>query len=63
MLILLECHSVYLNTAPKYLSGLFVNKQSSRAEAVGSIYVKRLSDAVRDGNPIRAIIRGTSVNT
>ncbi len=34
-----------------------------RAEAVGSIYIKRLSDAVRDKNPIRAIIRATSINT
>ncbi|KAK6859116.1 hypothetical protein PG995_004969 [Apiospora arundinis] len=35
----------------------------ARAEAVGSIYIKRLSDAIRDGNPIRAIIRATATNT
>ncbi|KAK4221929.1 hypothetical protein QBC38DRAFT_402515 [Podospora fimiseda] len=34
----------------------------SRGEAVGAIYVKRLSDAVRDGNPIRAVIRATAIN-
>lgn len=34
-----------------------------RAEAVNSIYVKRLSAALRDGNPIRAIIRGSAVNS
>ncbi|KAI0879957.1 polyketide synthase [Annulohypoxylon maeteangense] len=33
-----------------------------RAEGVNAIYVKRLSDALRDGNPIRAIIRGSAVN-
>ncbi|KAF6827014.1 KR domain-containing protein [Colletotrichum musicola] len=35
----------------------------ARGEAVGSVYIKRLSDAIRDNNPIRAIIRATAVNT
>ncbi|PWY95017.1 polyketide synthase [Aspergillus sclerotioniger CBS 115572] len=34
-----------------------------RGEGAGAIYLRRLSDAVRDGNPIRAIIRGSAVNT
>lgn len=34
-----------------------------KAEAVNCIFIKRLKDAVRDGNPIRAIIRGTSSNS
>ncbi|KAI1118581.1 hypothetical protein F5Y14DRAFT_462535 [Nemania sp. NC0429] len=34
-----------------------------RAEGAGALYIKRLSDAVRDGNPIRAVIRATAVNT
>lgn len=34
-----------------------------RADAVGALYVKRLSDAIQNGDPIRAIIRGTAVNT
>ncbi|KAI0438133.1 hypothetical protein F4803DRAFT_111938 [Xylaria telfairii] len=34
-----------------------------RAEGAGALYVKRLSDAIKDGNPIRAVIRGTAVNT
>ncbi|KAI1828708.1 hypothetical protein F4861DRAFT_535124 [Xylaria intraflava] len=34
----------------------------ARGEAVNMIYVKRLDDALRDGNPIRAVIRGTSSN-
>jgi acyl transferase domain-containing protein len=34
----------------------------ARAEAVNAVYIKRLDDAIRDGNPIRAIIRGTAVN-
>lgn len=33
-----------------------------RAEAVNAIYIKRLSAALRDGDKVRAIIRGTAVN-
>lgn len=33
-----------------------------RAEAANAIYVKRLSAALKDGNPIRAVIRGSAVN-
>ncbi|CEL00770.1 hypothetical protein ASPCAL00366 [Aspergillus calidoustus] len=33
-----------------------------RAEGVAALVVKRLSDAVRDGDPIRAVIRNTGVN-
>ncbi|KAK8062318.1 hypothetical protein PG997_014415 [Apiospora hydei] len=33
-----------------------------RAEGAASIYLKRLSDAQRDGDPIRSIIRGTAIN-
>lgn len=34
-----------------------------KAEAVNALVLKRLEDALRDGDPIRAIIRGTSVNS
>jgi len=34
-----------------------------RADGIGALYVKRLSDAIRDGDPIRSVIRGTAVNT
>ena len=34
-----------------------------RGEAVNMVYVKRLSQAIQDGDPIRAIIRGSSVNS
>ncbi|KAL4957399.1 hypothetical protein BDW69DRAFT_200981 [Aspergillus filifer] len=34
-----------------------------RAEAVNAIYVKRLSTAIRDGDNIRAIVRGSAVNS
>lgn len=34
----------------------------ARGEAVNCLYVKRLDYAVRDGNPIRAVIRGSSSN-
>ena len=33
-----------------------------RAEAISSIFVKRLPDAIRDGDPIRATIRSTATN-
>ncbi|KAI1738583.1 putative polyketide synthase [Xylaria scruposa] len=35
----------------------------ARGEAVNMILIKRASDAIRDNDPIHAIIRGTSVNT
>ncbi|KAL9595237.1 MAG: hypothetical protein Q9219_006571 [cf. Caloplaca sp. 3 TL-2023] len=33
-----------------------------RAEGVNALYLKRLSTALKDGDPIRAVIRGTAVN-
>ncbi|KAK7699774.1 Type I Iterative PKS [Diaporthe eres] len=33
-----------------------------RGEAINAIYIKPLSHAIRDGNPIRAVIRNTSIN-
>ncbi|KAK9384671.1 thiolase-like protein [Lipomyces mesembrius] len=33
------------------------------AEAVNAVFLKRLDDAVRDRDPIRAIIRGTATNS
>ena len=35
----------------------------ARAEAINAIYIKKLSDARRDANPIRAIIRSTGTNS
>ncbi len=34
----------------------------ARAEAINSVFLKRLPDAIRDGNPIRAIIRNSGNN-
>lgn len=34
-----------------------------KAEAVNCLVLKRLDDAVRDGDPVRAVIRGTSTNS
>ena len=34
-----------------------------RAEGVGALYLKRLSDAIRDGDVIRGVIRSSAVNT
>lgn len=33
-----------------------------RGEAVSSLYIKKLDDAIRDGNPIRGVIRATLCN-
>ena len=33
-----------------------------RGEAVNAIYIKKLSQAIKDGDRVRAVIRGTSVN-
>ena len=33
-----------------------------RADGLGALYLKRLSKAVADGDPIRSLIRGTAVN-
>ncbi|KAI0392744.1 reducing type I polyketide synthase 10 [Xylariaceae sp. FL0594] len=33
-----------------------------RADGVGALYLKRLSDAIAEGDPIRSVIRGTAVN-
>ncbi|KAI0108554.1 putative polyketide synthase [Nemania sp. FL0031] len=34
----------------------------SRAEGFGALYIKKLSDAVANGDPIRAVVRGTAYN-
>ena len=35
----------------------------ARSDGVGVLYVKRLEDAIRDNDPIRAVIRATASNT
>lgn len=35
----------------------------SRAEGFGALYLKRVSDAVLNEYPIRAVIRGTAINS
>jgi acyl transferase domain-containing protein len=37
-------------------------KGYARSEGVSTIVLKRLSDAVRDGDPIRAVVRNTGIN-
>ncbi|KAL9069203.1 MAG: hypothetical protein Q9157_006247 [Trypethelium eluteriae] len=34
----------------------------ARGEGINAVYIKRLSDALRDGDPIRAVIRSTATN-
>ncbi|TDZ54076.1 Highly reducing polyketide synthase FUM1 [Colletotrichum trifolii] len=35
----------------------------ARAEAVNCLFIKKLDAAIRDGNPIRAVIRGSATNS
>lgn len=35
----------------------------ARGEGINCIYLKRLSDALRDGDPVRAVIRSSAVNS
>lgn len=34
----------------------------ARGEAVNCVYIKKLSDAIRDGDPIRGVVRSTAIN-
>ncbi len=34
-----------------------------KAEGINAVMLKRLSDAIRDGDPIRAVIRGSATNS
>ncbi|PQE21953.1 polyketide synthase protein [Rutstroemia sp. NJR-2017a WRK4] len=34
----------------------------ARADGIGALYIKSLAQAVKDGDPIRGIIRGTAIN-
>lgn len=34
-----------------------------RANGIGALYLKRLDDAIRDGDPIRSVIRATATNS
>ena len=34
----------------------------ARGEAINAVFIKPLSDAIRDGNPVRAVIRSTATN-
>ncbi|KAK4224175.1 putative polyketide synthase [Podospora fimiseda] len=50
--------------SPEGISHTFDDRANGygRGEGIGSLVVKRLSDALRDGDTIRAIIRGTGAN-
>ena len=55
-------HQGFLGQAGKCFSFDSRAAGYARGEGVGTVVVKRLSDAVRDGDTIRSIIRGTAVN-
>lgn len=50
--------------SPEGISQSFDNRANGygRGEGIGSMVVKRLSDALRDGDTIRAVIRHTGAN-
>ena len=50
--------------SPEGISHTFDDRANGygRGDGIGVIIVKRLSDAIRDGDTIRAVIRGTGVN-
>ncbi|KAA8650215.1 Type I Polyketide synthases (Type I PKS) [Aspergillus tanneri] len=50
--------------SPGGISHTFDNRANGygRGDSIGAMVVKRLSDAMRDGDIIRAVIRGSSVN-
>ncbi|KAK3987244.1 putative polyketide synthase [Cladorrhinum sp. PSN332] len=50
--------------SPEGISHTFDDRANGygRGEGIGSLVVKRLSDALRDGDTIRAVIRGTGAN-
>lgn len=35
----------------------------ARAEGVGALYIKSLATALKDGDPVRAVIRSTAINS
>ena len=35
----------------------------ARADGIGALYIRGLADALKDGDPIRAVIRGTAANS
>jgi acyl transferase domain-containing protein/NADPH:quinone reductase-like Zn-dependent oxidoreductase/NADP-dependent 3-hydroxy acid dehydrogenase YdfG len=50
--------------SPEGISHTFDDRANGygRGEGIGALIVKRLSDAIRDGDTIRAVIRGTGAN-
>lgn len=34
-----------------------------RGDGIAATYIKRLSDAIKDGDPVRAVIRATAINS
>lgn len=50
--------------SPEGISHTFDDRANGygRGEGIGSLIVKRLSDAIRDGDTVRAVIRGTGAN-
>ncbi|KAI1339726.1 hypothetical protein F5Y15DRAFT_423599 [Xylariaceae sp. FL0016] len=62
-----ECQifsSVLGAVSPTSVCHTFDNRADgyARADGIGALFVKRLSLAIRDGDPIRAVIRGTAFN-
>ncbi|KAJ4419139.1 Type I Iterative PKS [Gnomoniopsis sp. IMI 355080] len=60
----MDPHASGLYRGSGYLDFLQPNRVSydRSREAVNAVYVKRMSDALRDGNPIRAVLRASATN-
>ena len=41
----------------------YIKAEGIKAEGINAVILKRLSDAIRDGDPIRAVIRGSATNS
>ncbi len=64
------CHT--FDAAGEFIISLFFNLRKmlieeeadgyARADGIGALYIKKLSNAVADGDPIRAVIRATAIN-
>ncbi|KAL3476656.1 fatty acid synthase S-acetyltransferase [Aspergillus californicus] len=56
-----QCMSENLTLAPDGACKTFDRDADgfARGEAINALYIKRLDDAVRDGDPVRAVIRST----
>lgn len=54
--------TLIINSSSNLLTPEITADGYARADGIGALYIKSLSQAVKDGDPIRAVIRGTAIN-